>query len=188
MKNPALIDLTLIDFGIIALVLISIIIGLFRGFVKEALSITVWVLSVFISMKFYGEISGYFTGVTDNSTVRSGIAISLIFITCLVTGSIISHLVSLLVKSTGLGGTDKLLGVIFGFLRGGLIAAAIMLVISYTEFSKNPIWADSFLTKQMQPIVNFLDSFIPEKVKNKVSEKSNQDKAQEKQSEKQGKE
>jgi len=176
MKNTALIDLTIIDFAIIAIVLISVIIGLFRGFVKEALSITVWILSVFVSLKFYGEISGYFTGVTDNSTIRSGISISIIFIACLIIGSIISHLVSLLVKSTGLGGTDKLLGVIFGFLRGGLIAAAIMLIVSYTEFSKNPMWADSFLTKQMQPVVNWLDSFIPEKVKQKVGDSAKQEK------------
>jgi len=168
MKNTALINLTLIDFAIIAIVLISVIIGLFRGFIKEALSIVVWVLSIFIALKFYGDISRYFTGITDNSTIRSGIAISILFIGCLIIGSIVSHLVSLLVKSTGLGGTDKLLGVIFGFLRGGLIAAAIMLIVSYTEFSKNPIWADSFFTKQMQPVVNWLDSFIPEKVKQKV--------------------
>jgi len=129
-----------------------------------------------VSLKFYGEISGYFTGVTDNSTIRSGISISIIFIACLIIGSIISHLVSLLVKSTGLGGTDKLLGVIFGFLRGGLIAAAIMLIVSYTEFSKNPMWADSFLTKQMQPVVNWLDSFIPEKVKQKVGDSAKQEK------------
>tara|TARA_R110000868_G_scaffold148617_8_gene370670 strand:- start:8153 stop:8680 length:528 start_codon:yes stop_codon:yes gene_type:complete len=169
MKETSFVDFTLIDIGIILVVLISIVIGLFRGFVKEALSIVVWTLSVIIAMKFYEDFTHYFIGITDNVTLRSGMSIGVIFIVCLISGSIISHLISVLVKSTGLSGTDRLLGIIFGLLRGGLIAAVIVLIVNYTEFSKNKMWQDSFLTKQIQPMSKWLESFIPEKVINKVN-------------------
>lgn len=164
MKNTDLINFTLVDYGVIFLILVSIVIGLFRGFVKEVLSIVVWTLSVFAALKFYEELSIYFTGITDNSTIRSGIAIAVIFIGCLIIGSIISHLISVLVKSTGLSGTDRLLGVIFGFLRGVLVVAVIILIVNYSEFSKDPMWKDSYIANKMQPLVNWLQEFVPSKV------------------------
>ena len=170
MQNTSLISFNLIDVGLLLVVLVSMAIGIFRGLVREVLSIATWALSVIISMKYYTEFSGYLTGITDNETLRSGIAIGIIFIACLIIGTIISHLISTLVKSTGLSGTDRLLGFIFGFLRGALVVAIIALIVNFTDFSENNMWKNSIVTKQIEPLSNWLKSFIPKHVMKKVTD------------------
>ncbi|AWX14606.1 colicin V synthesis protein [Mergibacter septicus] len=135
----------MIDYIIIGIVLFSIFISLFRGFVREVLSLATWIVAFLVSSNFYPNIADYLTEVKSDY-VRNGTAIALLFIATLIAGVIVNFTVSKLVDTTGLTGTDRVLGACFGLLRGILVVAALLFFLdTFTDFSQTDWWKESKL-------------------------------------------
>ncbi|AKH62042.1 MULTISPECIES: colicin V production protein [Photorhabdus] len=159
-----------IDYVIIAIIGFSALVSLIRGFIREALSLVTWGCAFFVASHFYSYLAVYFTRFEDE-LVRNGIAIALLFIATLIVGSVVNYVIGSLVQRTGLSGTDRVLGVCFGALRGVLIVAAILFFLdTFTPLSQNDDWKQSQLIPQFSHIIRwFFDylqnasSFLPEK-------------------------
>ena len=157
-----------IDYVIIAVVGFSALVSLIRGFVREALSLVTWGCAFFVASHYYTYLAVWFTGF-DDELVRNGIAIAVLFVATLIVGAIVNYVIGSLVEKTGLSGTDRVLGVCFGALRGVLIVSAMLFFLdTFTGFSKSPDWQQSQLSPQFSYIIRwFFDylkstsSFIP---------------------------
>lgn len=133
------------DLVLIAIIALSIIISLVRGFVREALSLGVWIAAFFVASQFYHELAAYFTRM-DDPMIRNGVAIAILFVVTLIAGAVIVHLISSLVENTGLTGTDRLLGGIFGALRGVLVVSAFLFFAdAFTPIAQQSWWQQSSL-------------------------------------------
>lgn len=133
------------DIAIIAIIGLSIVISLIRGFVREALSLAVWVAAFFVASQFYAELAAFFTSIQDD-IVRNGVAVAILFVLTLIVGALVVYLISTLVEKTGLTGTDRLLGAIFGALRGILIVSAILFFAdAFTAIAQQNWWQESLL-------------------------------------------
>jgi len=155
-----------VDFVIIGIIVLSALISLIRGFVKEAISLVVWIAAFWIALAFCQELSqlNVFNETLKSPSVRIGVAFLVLFLATLIVGALVNYLISTLVNKTGLSGTDRLLGVVFGAGRGVLVVAAVLLLTSYTTLAQESWWKESSLIPQFKPVVEWLRGYLPENV------------------------
>ena len=118
-----------LDWFIVVVVCVSTLISLWRGFTREALSLAGWIVAFVLANLFASEVSTYLAGVIENITGRYIVAWSLIFLGVLVVSGAIAMGVSRLLKATGLGLLDRLLGTVVGFARGLIIVMALIYLL-----------------------------------------------------------
>ncbi|MFT7387672.1 MAG: membrane protein required for colicin V production [Candidatus Endobugula sp.] len=134
------------DWVIILVLLISSIISLKRGFVKEALSLAVWVIAFIVATAFSPLLVPHFEPYASTPSAQQMAAFSTLFIVTLLLGSAFSYLLASLVKVAGLSNADRVFGVFFGFARGVLIILAIVLYVPIVvPIDQDIWWRESFL-------------------------------------------
>lgn len=149
-----------VDFTIIGVIIFSALISIIRGFVREALSLISWVLAFFIASRFYVYITEYLT-YFDSELIRTSVAIAILFIATLLVCAVISYIIGELVQKTGLSGTDRVLGICFGVLRGILVVAAILFFVdTFTPLSQSKYWEESQLIPHFHFIIRWFFEFI----------------------------
>lgn len=155
-----------IDCAILCIVLISTLISFYHGFVREAISLIVWISGILIALKFSTEVQNYFSLWISSSNLRYACAFVLIFLCVFIIGVIVNALIHTLIKKSGLSLTDRSLGIFFGAARGVLIVAVLLMFVNVTISSNNTVLAQSHLAPRFKPMVSWLNDFLPEKIKN----------------------
>lgn len=149
-----------IDFAIIAVILLSTVISLVRGFVKEAISLAVWFAAFFIASHFYADLATYMTKF-DDQMIRNGVAIAALFVATLILGGLVNYLVTQLVQFSGLSGTDRALGSVFGALRGALIVSALLFFMdTFTPSATSDWWQTSVLIPEFTPVIEWFFEYL----------------------------
>lgn len=149
------------DYFIIGVILISTLISLLRGFISEAISLVIWAVALFVAIKFATPLSNLFINLIKTPSLRFVVSFIVLFLVVLIIGSIFSHFVTVLVRSSGLSGTNRLIGMIFGFARGVLLIAILVLGAQFTSITKDPWWQKSRLIPYFLGIAAWLHQIIP---------------------------
>jgi len=144
-------SLTGFDMALLVAILISAIMGLMRGLLKEVLSLVTWVVAFLLALTFGPIFSEWFPftqgttagndvvgGLVRSDTIGLVIGFVAVFVLTLIAGSLIQWVVARLVASTGLTGTDRVLGFVFGAGRG--VVVCIVLLIAIRPFAVETEW------------------------------------------------
>lgn len=149
------------DIAVFSIIGLSILISLFRGFIKEAVSLASWIAAVAVAIIFSSRVAGYLPVSVESQTARVIIAFVALFIVTLIAGAIINYLISQLVDKSGLSGTDRMLGVIFGIVRGGLIVATLVLLASLTNMPKEKWWQSTLTLPFFEEVAEQVKGMLP---------------------------
>lgn len=152
------------DFIVLGIVFISIIISLMRGFIKEALSLTGWLASLWIAMSFSSGMAELFGSSISDPTLRLLAAFVSLFIMSLVVAAVINFFASQFVQRAGLSGIDRTIGVVFGFLRGILLVTIIVMLLGLTALPKESWWDDSFFLFRFEVLASWLKDLLPDDI------------------------
>lgn len=150
-----------IDIVILALIALSAILSLFRGFVREAVALATWLVALMISMAFYEDLAAILSQWISTPSAQKVTAFAVLFVCVLLLGAIVNYLAGRLVDKTGLTGTDKMLGIVFGVARGGVIVAILVLLAGLTPLPQDPWWQDSQFLGYFEEFAIWMRNYLP---------------------------
>ena len=143
-------SISTLDWMIITVVVLSTLLSLKRGFVKEVMSLVTWVVAFIIAVKFTSPLQTLLIDQVQNDQIRYVVAFIALFIATLVLGALVNFVLGSLVQVTGLSSTDRIIGMLFGFVRGGLIVVAFISLLSLSPaIEKSDMWKSSQLVPQL---------------------------------------
>ena len=158
-----------VDLIIIGVIAISALISLVRGFVKESISLASWVLAGFIALRYFTPLAELLEPYIESPTIRTGSSFAILFVCSLIIGAIINFMASQLVTKTGLSGTDKSLGVVFGAARGFLIVIILVLLAGLTPMPSEPWWKESAMIEYFASMAGWIKEVLPDDIAGKFS-------------------
>lgn len=156
--------MTWVDFVIIGVIFLSCFISLIRGFVREALSLTGWIVSFIIAWKLHGSFATFFQTSIGNLNLRLIVAFFILFTLSMIMFAVVNFFAGKIVVRTGLSGADRVIGVLFGFLRGVVLVSALVALAGLTQLPKAELWQHSYLVVKFQAIAIWLTGFLPPEV------------------------
>ncbi|HSH84964.1 MAG TPA: CvpA family protein [Guyparkeria sp.] len=160
--------MTVVDWILLAIVLVSTAIALVRGFIREVISLITWIAAFGIALGFSQAAAVLVPEVIDIPSARVAIAFVALFVIVLILGGIINWAISRMVETTGLSGTDRSVGMVFGLLRGVLIVAGLLLLAGFTALPGESLWQDSLLIPHFQVVAQWLLAILPADVASNV--------------------
>lgn len=153
--------MSIVDYAIIGVVLVSTLISLVRGFVKEVLSLVTWIAAFVIAMGFSQQAAVFVPKAVDIPSARVALAFLVLFVLVLIIGGIINWIVSTLVNKTGLSGTDRSVGMVFGLARGVFIVSVLVLLAELTAMPKESWWQSSVFIPQFMIVADWIHALLP---------------------------
>ena len=151
-----------VDYAILLVLALSVLTGLVRGFVRELIALCVWGTAIWAGYTYAPEVSPLLRSYLHDGTLRTAISFVLILLATLLVGGLVSTALSFILNRSPLKGTDRLLGMGFGFVRGVFIVALLMGVINLTSLAKDSEFKHSHLYARFKPISQWLFSFMPQ--------------------------
>ncbi len=148
-----------VDIAILIIIGLSLFFGLWRGLVREVLSIIAWIAAIYVAMGYSNNLAPLFAGLIDSESIRYVVSFALLFIATLLLGGLINHLIAKLITVTGMRMADRVLGSFFGIARGVLI---VMIIIFFAEpfFADAPWWQRSYFVPYGVELVAWVQTFF----------------------------
>ncbi len=160
--------MTVFDVAIIAILAASVSIGVYRGLIKEALSLTVLVTALVVAVKFSElpgvwlpdvELGGY---TLTGADLQVGLVFSLLFVSVWMVGRLVKNAVSGAVRRSAMNWFDRVLGAVFGFVRGGVIVLALVLLAGLTQLPFADRWGASVLIPPFEQAARYATCYVPQ--------------------------
>jgi membrane protein required for colicin V production len=161
--------MTLFDYVVLTIVGASVIISVMRGFAREVLALAGWVLAFVAANAFSGTVAAWFAPVIPEGSLRALTAFVAVFVVTLIVASLTAMAVSRLLKGSGLGLEDRLLGGCFGLARGVLIVMLIVLLAGLTALPRQPAWSDAMLSPPLEALAGAVKPWLTQAVSRYIS-------------------
>lgn len=151
----------MIDIALLAVIALSALLGLLRGFVSIVVSLLSWILGAWAALVLGEDAAAWWAAPAVPSTGHVVAGYVSVFVLVMVAVWAIGLVIRQLVRATHLNGADRLLGGALGVVRGALIGCVLLLAASYTPMAREASWRDSQLRPVLDPGVAWLQARMP---------------------------
>ncbi|MGB5938940.1 MAG: CvpA family protein [Rhodanobacter sp.] len=149
------------DYLILGVLALSVFVGLWRGLVSEVMALAIWIAAFWVAWMLGPAAAARLEHVIELPSARIIVGYGLCFVAVLILGALLRFVIGKLIESTGLSGTDRLLGMLFGFARGVLLVALLVFLVGFTAFTRDPWWRQSVLLPHFQHVASWLGQQVP---------------------------
>ena len=150
------------DLAVLAIIGLSAVLSLFRGFVREAIALAGWIAGLWLAFRFAHVGAGWFEGWVESSDVRFVLGFVVVLAAVLVAAGVVSRLAGGFIDLTGMGGTDRVLGMIFGAGRGTVIVSVLVLLAGFTDVMGEAWWRESTLLPRFEALADEVGRLLPD--------------------------
>lgn len=157
-------DVGWVDWALIAVLAISVLVGLWRGLVFEVMSLLGWVVAYVVAQAFSAQLAPHLPVGTPGGALQAGAAFAVTFVLALIAWMILARLLRLLIQATPLTVIDRMLGAGFGLLRGLVLLLAAATLIAFTPAAASPAWQHSIGAAWLATLLQGLKPVLPEAV------------------------
>ncbi|HLA35092.1 MAG TPA: CvpA family protein [Rhodocyclaceae bacterium] len=160
--------MTTFDYVVIAVLCLSVFLGVWRGVMNEILALLAWVAAFFAARAEAPQVAVWLTGHIGDPGMRMAAAYVIIVIGVLLVFALARMLIAMLLKAVGLSFLDRMLGAGFGVLRGLLVIMAGVLVAGMTPLPQAEWWRDATLSPPLETAAMALKPWLPADVAKRV--------------------
>lgn len=153
--------MTVLDYAVLAIIGFSIVLSIIRGLVREVLALAAWTLAFVAAWLFGGEVAVLMPAEIPSAELRTLAGFAATFFTVLLAMSLVAMAVSQVVKSAGLSVEDRMLGGVFGLLRGYAIVMFLVLLAGTTALPAQPFWREAVLRPLLERSAYVVKSWLP---------------------------
>ncbi len=151
-----------LDWICISVLVLSLLIGAWRGLVVEVVSLASWVAAFVLAQWFAPDAAARLPMAGAGEPVRYAAGFVLVFVATLIAGAVIGFVISKLLSAVGLGAINRLLGALFGVLRGMVVILAATLVVGMTPWKSAPAWQASVGVHWATAALGILKPVLPQ--------------------------
>lgn len=154
--------MTWIDYAMIAVLAVSTLVSLMRGIVKEVLSLAAWAVAFGVAWYYSNGVAKMFSAYLHVAWLRYVASFLIILLATLLLASMFSRLIGMVIKTSGMGLSDRLWGTVFGFARGIVVVALLTVVISAMPVRDEPWWKESLMLPYFLGATQWLMKRVPQ--------------------------
>jgi membrane protein required for colicin V production len=149
------------DWAIVAVVALSVLLGVLRGFAREVLSLAGWVVGIWLAIRFASPLGRELPFDAPWPEVRTALVALVIVLGSVLVAGLIGLIIGRLLSAVKLSGTDRLLGAAFGLIRALLIVLLVALFVGRTALAQQPLWRESILLPHVEAAVRLAAPLLP---------------------------
>ena len=148
------------DYGVIAAIVFSAVLGAARGFLREAIAVAAWVIGLLIAWHFSDLLAPHLRGLLAASEVRSWAARVIIVVLVLLLGALLGATLRRFVRLSIFSGVDRLLGFFFGVVRGFVLLGVFVMLGQLLRLEREHWWRSSLLIPYGESMANGLRTLV----------------------------
>jgi membrane protein required for colicin V production len=156
--------MTIFDYAVLGIVGISVFISLIRGFIREFLALVSWVAAFVVARAYTSEIVPLLPADIPSESLRYLAAFIILFLAALLISSLLAIALSQLLKSLKLGWLNRVLGGVFGILRGVCVVSILVFLAGFTNIPKDDRWQSAMFSSPLEVLVMHFLAWMPEDI------------------------
>lgn len=161
--------MTIFDYAVLVIIGVSVFISLMRGAVREVVPLLGWLLAFYTARTYASELVPLLPHDIPTDKLKMLAAFLILFLAVILLSSLCSIALSGLLKKIGLGGVNRLLGGLFGLVRGLIVVAVLVLLAGMTQLPKDERWANAMFSAPLEALVKAMMPWLPVAVAKHVS-------------------
>jgi len=163
MQSLNAMQLTTLDYFAIGILVVSAVVGLWRGFFREVIALVAWFAAAWLAYHFCNYLATeWLSAFIPNEAARLASAFLLIFVAVLITAGLLARAFQSLLSSAGLTLVDRFFGLIFGFVRGALVLVVLSTLGALTGAQQTKAWQASAIRPVLEQGAGLIRSWLPE--------------------------